>query len=184
MKFTGTQFDKGLNLGLIRVLLITTISLSVFSACTTPFTQTDQPAFHPTVSETVGGTLPPMTNPDVILPDRSERRETLTLPGGLDDIGTPEPGGVIGEVPDKLLDEIVLHLAENLGVSNQAVQIIKAEAVIWSDGSLGCPKPGTVYTQVLVDGYHVILGVGEQDYDYRVSDSGYFFLCEGLTPPF
>jgi hypothetical protein len=33
--------------------------------------------------------------------------------------------------------------------------------------------------QVLVNGYWVILQVEDVYYDYRVSDSGYFFLCEG-----
>jgi hypothetical protein len=39
-----------------------------------------------------------------------------------------------------------------------------------------------MYTQALVDGYWVVLAVGEQEYDYRASDTGYFFLCEGLHP--
>ncbi|WP_418605475.1 hypothetical protein [Georgenia sp. SUBG003] len=47
----------------------------------------------------------------------------------------------------------------------------------WNDGSLGCPEPGTVYTQALVDGYHVVLEAGGERYDYRVGGAADVRLC-------
>ena len=35
------------------------------------------------------------------------------------------------------------------------LKVLSAEAVTWSDGSLGCPEPGMMYTQALVPGYRV-----------------------------
>ena len=48
----------------------------------------------------------------------------------------------------------------------------------WSDGSLGCPRPGQVYTQALVPGYQVVLEVEGRQYDYRATERGYYVLCE------
>jgi len=93
---------------------------------------------------------------------------------------------VLGEVPTALLDEIIADLTERLEVDPEDVNVQRAQAVIWNDGSLGCPKPGQFYTQALVDGYQVVLSVADRVYDYRASQRGYFFLCEPalpLTPP-
>jgi len=88
------------------------------------------------------------------------------------------PRGLTSEVPVGLLTAIKADLAARLGVEPEAIAVIKGEAVIWSDGSLGCPKPGEFYPQVLVEGYHIILRATSKDYDYRASRQGYFRLCE------
>jgi hypothetical protein len=49
--------------------------------------------------------------------------------------------------------------------------------VTWSDGSLGCPKPGMLYTQALVPGYRVKLKVGSEVWDYHASERGGVVLC-------
>ena len=58
--------------------------------------------------------------------------------------------------------------------------MVRAEAVVWNDGSLGCPQPGEFYIQILVNGYWVISQVEGVEYDYRANDSGFFTLCEGI----
>ncbi len=90
---------------------------------------------------------------------------------------TPGPP-VTGEAPAALLDAILVDLAGRLGVSADAIEVVRDEAVVWNDGSLGCPEPGMMYTQALVDGYWVVLEYGDQSYDYRASEGGYFRLCE------
>ena len=54
---------------------------------------------------------------------------------------------------------------------------------MWNDGALGCPKPGEFYIQMLINGYWVVIEVEGVEYDYRVSDSGHFTLCEGEKMP-
>lgn len=98
--------------------------------------------------------------------------------GGPEDFGPGEGPRVIGEVPPDLLEEIVADLMGRVGVERSAVNVVRTEQVVWPDGSLGCPRPDQVYTQALVDGYQVVLEQGGEMYDYRVSDKGYFFLCE------
>jgi hypothetical protein len=90
---------------------------------------------------------------------------------------------VTGEVPTELLNAILSELAKRMGVMPEKIVVIQAQAIVWNDGSLGCPQPGVMYTQALVKGYWVILEVDETKFDYRVTDTGYFFLCEnGLSP--
>ena len=68
-------------------------------------------------------------------------------------------------------------LARRLNVSTAAIQVLEAKAVTWRDGSLGCPQPGMMYTQALVDGYFIRLSVGGIDYDYHGSLNRAPFLC-------
>lgn len=50
-------------------------------------------------------------------------------------------------------------LVAKLGVSADAVQVDKAEAVDWPDSSLGCPEKGMMYAQMIMSGYKVSLKV-------------------------
>lgn len=81
-------------------------------------------------------------------------------------------------LPADLLAPLVGDLSARSGSDPSAITLIGAEAVIWNDGSLGCPQPGMVYPQVQIEGYHVILRVGDRNYDYRVGKGGSFVLCE------
>jgi hypothetical protein len=90
---------------------------------------------------------------------------------------------VTGEVPARLLEAIVRDLAKSSGAALDKISVTQAENVVWSDGSLGCPQPGAIYTQALTPGYKVILDVDGKRYDYRATETGYFLLCEAGMPP-
>jgi hypothetical protein len=95
-------------------------------------------------------------------------------------ISTPDP--VVGEVPEELLRAILEDAETRAGGEDLAV--LRAEAVTWNDGSLGCPEPGMMYTQATVNGYWVVIKSGSQEFDYRAAASGFFTLCEqGLPRP-
>lgn len=87
---------------------------------------------------------------------------------------------VTGEVPDDLLQKIFTDLESRTSGSQTDFELLRAEAVRWSDGALGCPEPGTMYQQVQVDGYRVVIRFQEKEYDYRASDRGFFMICPGL----
>ena len=91
--------------------------------------------------------------------------------------------GAINEVPGDMIDEIVADAAERAGVASEAVQILTAESVTWSDGSLGCPEPGMMYTQALVPGYRVVVEAGGDEMSFHASDRGEFRLCANPKPP-
>lgn len=82
-------------------------------------------------------------------------------------------------------------LSQRLGVPAKEIDVRSFARVTWSDGSLGCPKPGQVYTQALVEGSRVVLAHGGDTYDYHAGSDDKPFLCEepslssgpGLTAP-
>jgi hypothetical protein len=63
-----------------------------------------------------------------------------------------------------------------------APALLRAEAITWPNGALGCPRPGAVYTQALVAGMRVLVEVGGREYDYRFGDADIPVLCERGTP--
>jgi hypothetical protein len=90
-------------------------------------------------------------------------------------IGETSP--VKGEVPQTILESILKEAAALAKVDREEIKIVRAESVVWSDGSLGCPEPGMMYTQVLVNGYWVVIEAAGKTYDYRVGSGGSFRLC-------
>ncbi|MCL4862756.1 MAG: hypothetical protein KJZ93_25310 [Caldilineaceae bacterium] len=87
------------------------------------------------------------------------------------------------DAANPLVQQAVADLAERLGVPVDEVELVEAEAVIWPDGSLGCPQPGMMYTQVLQDGMRIVLRVAGEEYHYHSGGSREPFLCEDPTPP-
>ena len=67
--------------------------------------------------------------------------------------------------------------ARRTGETADSLQLIGAESVTWSDGSLGCPQPGMAYTQALVPGYRVRLRGLAGDLDYHASTRGALVMC-------
>jgi hypothetical protein len=77
-------------------------------------------------------------------------------------------------------------LAEHLGVSESTVRPFSILAREWPDSSLGCPRPGAEYLQVVTPGYRVRLAVDNVPYDVHVA-AGAAVVCErapeGLPKP-
>jgi hypothetical protein len=82
----------------------------------------------------------------------------------------------VGGVPS-LAEQAVLDLAGRLGIAPEAIDVVVAEAVTWRNGSLGCPEPGMAYTQALVNGFRVVLGVDGVDYAYHSGRGRPPFYC-------
>jgi hypothetical protein len=100
----------------------------------------------------------------------------------IDPLPSESTPAVLGEVPERLLDEILADAADRAAVDVDALEVTRAEAVTWNDGSLGCPEPGMLYTQALVDGYHVVVAAGDTELDYRATANGTFRLCPNPAP--
>ena len=112
----------------------------------------------------------------------------LAACGGADDTpdqADPTPPSGASEASfvslDALPDEIetaITDAAERFGVPEEKVAVAGALRVTWSDGSLGCPEPGTMYTQALVPGYLLTLEIAGERVEYHGADGGSPFLCE------
>jgi len=92
--------------------------------------------------------------------------------------GEPAPSDGAVALPASIIDPIVADAAGRLGVDPADVRVVDAHEETWSDGSLGCPEPGMMYTQALVDGYQVIVEANGTRLDYRGSGPGQFRICE------
>ena len=91
------------------------------------------------------------------------------------------PSGTPASVPAAKLQAIHTDLAGR-GVATDQVQVVSAEQVTFSDGSLGCPSPGVQYTQAQVDGMRIVVQAQGRTYDYRFGTTDTPKLCEQPGP--
>jgi hypothetical protein len=89
----------------------------------------------------------------------------------------------VGMVPAEKLDPLIADAADRASAAVDSVVVIRAQQVVWSSPALDCPEPGVAYTQVLTNGYWVVLEAGDAEYDYRAEIEGEFRHCVGGAPP-
>lgn len=88
------------------------------------------------------------------------------------------------EVPQAILDRVVSEASKLANVSPAQLVVVRAQTVVWNDGSLGCPEPGMEYAQALLNGYWVVIKAAGKTYDFRAGRDGNFRLCpEGNGRP-
>lgn len=83
----------------------------------------------------------------------------------------------------EIVEAAVADLAERLGVDPEEISLVSFQWVTWNDGSIGCPQPGVVYTQALVEGSLTVLEHDGLEYDYHAGAGGDPFLCEAGAFP-
>jgi hypothetical protein len=98
-------------------------------------------------------------------------RVTPIVGGGGIVIPTSVPGA-------SLVDQAKADLAARLSIDVNSIEVVSAEAVEWADSSLGCPREGMAYLQVITPGTHILLRAGDQVYSYHSGRAGPPFLCE------
>lgn len=79
--------------------------------------------------------------------------------------GTAEPA--VPEEARPLVDLAKADLSRRKGLSLEGIRLVSLEEVDWANGSLGFPKPGMVYIQVIIPGYRLLLSDGVQTYEYH-----------------
>jgi hypothetical protein len=106
-----------------------------------------------------------------------------------------EPGGGSGEheaavSPDpqdpagqKLVTQAKEDLAHELSIPLSAISLLKFKEVVWPDSSLGCPRPGLAYTQVLQPGFLIRLSARGRSYEFHAGARGAPFLCSEPRVP-
>ena len=68
-------------------------------------------------------------------------------------------------------------LADNTALSAADVQVLQATSQQWRDSSLGCPRPGMMYAQVITPGYLVKVKAGGKVYEYHTDTGRTAVLC-------
>ena len=119
----------------------------------------------PPVHESVAGRA--QTDPEehgTSVPSVDQRKEETM---------TSEPG------PKHLVRLARQDLARRLGLKAEAVKVVSLEGVEWRDTSLGCPKPGMMYAQVITPGFKVVLKAEGKTYEYHTDRGSQVILCDG-----
>ena len=70
-------------------------------------------------------------------------------------------------------------LSQRVELAAEAIEIERAEYVTWRSGAVGCPEPGTGYTQALVPGYRIVLKAGGAIHHYHGARGRAPFRCPG-----
>ena len=69
-------------------------------------------------------------------------------------------------------------LADELGADEGDFRLVSSEGVGWSDASLGCPKEGYAYAQVITPGYKLVFDLaGTSHAVHTNSDGSHMVIC-------
>lgn len=153
-------------------LLATIASIVMFAACG------DDPPDAATASAP-GSAAPSVTTTPVETVVQAPSSTVATPEGSTPVSGDIDPG------LKPFIDIAVADLAQRLSVAPTDVAVTSATLVEWPDGSMGCPQPGQVYTQVITDGSLIVLVANGRSYQYHAGGSVKPFLCEqpAKSPP-
>ncbi len=74
-------------------------------------------------------------------------------------------------------------LARRAGLAAENIAVKEVQRVTWPDASLGCPRKGGLYAQVLTPGYRLLLSDGTTDFEYHTDDCSRVVLYRGARQP-
>ncbi len=86
--------------------------------------------------------------------------------------------GISTEVPQRLMARVLEGAARRLGVGIDQIQVERVEATTWGDSSLGCPRPGMVYAQVITPGYRIVVSNGGRRLVFHTDSRDDAVLCQ------
>lgn len=147
-----------------------------------------------TTEDTPGGTTEPTSSSDAapttgpaddVAPTTDDEDATTERP-----TVDPTEGAALptGPVPTSVLAQdnvkaAIADLAQREGVDEGAVTAAGYLSVTWRDGSIGCPKPGMMYTQALVPGHLLVLEVDGELFSYHAGQKDTFNYCANPSLP-
>jgi hypothetical protein len=120
--------------------------------------------------------------PSVMATTSSQTTEAVApTPGDLQMTFTPSTP--VTPNLEKLIETAKADLASRLSLSAEEILVLEATSVTWPDASLGCPREGMLYAQILSPGYLIRLQSGDREFDYHAGRGGKVFYCENPKPP-
>jgi hypothetical protein len=69
-------------------------------------------------------------------------------------------------------------LAQELAIAEADIAVVAVEETEWRDSSLGCPKPGMNYLQVITPGYKITLEAQNKRYEYHSDTNRRVVRCD------
>jgi hypothetical protein len=90
---------------------------------------------------------------------------------------TPGPAFSASPEAQQAIDAAVRDAATQLNVSAADVHVDRVEARQWPDTSLGCPRQGVMYAQIVTPGFLVVVSGGGKQLEYHTDARGRVVLC-------
>ncbi len=89
--------------------------------------------------------------------------------------GTPASSSMVVVAPQMVMDDPLSRLVERAtedlmqatSAASDEITTVSTEEMEWSDSSLGCPEPDTMYAQMITPGYLIVLETGGETYKYH-----------------
>jgi hypothetical protein len=78
---------------------------------------------------------------------------------------------------EKIVTQARDDLVKQLSLNADQIEVVDVSSVTWPDASLGCPQPGMVYAQVMVDGVLIRFRANNQVYEYHGGGGRPATLC-------
>jgi hypothetical protein len=89
--------------------------------------------------------------------------------------GSPSPEA---EAQAAAIDAARRDAAQRLNTTPESLQLDVLESRQWADRSLGCPRQGVLYAQIVTPGYIIILSSGGRRLEYHADDRGMAVFCQ------
>src|SRR5438445_13657885 len=101
-----------------------------------------------------------------------------SLPASASPVASVLPGSSSAADSQPAVDAAMRDAAAHLGVSQANLKVDQVEPRQWGDSSLGCPKPGLMYSQVVTPGFVVIISGAGNQLEYHADTRGQVVLCQ------
>ena len=107
------------------------------------------------------------------------------IPNDVEKTGEKAVEKPVMNAPADMIEAALADAANRSTTAQANIKVLSAEAVTWPDGSLGCPKPGMMYTQALVPGFRIRIRAGAETLDYHAGRRGAPMFCPAgrAVPP-
>ncbi len=113
----------------------------------------------------------PVAGPvDSALPPTAVLEALSAIPGQSNPTASPA-------AEDAELSAAISAIAAELGLPAEGLQITSVEPRDWPDASLGCPREGEMYAQVITPGYDVVVAVDGAEMRYHTDRQGNVVHC-------
>lgn len=88
------------------------------------------------------------------------------------------PGSSSSTDPQPLIEAALRDAAAHLSVSPADLHVDQVDARQWGDSSLGCPRPGLMYSQIVTPGYFIVISGAGKQLEYHTDARSEVVLCQ------
>ncbi len=130
---------------------------------------------QPSAVDTAQSPLPSSSSPtrpvptEVVSPTTRATEVTPVRPG--------TPRATPSSDQARLIELAKQDLAQREGIPLDQISVISVSAVQWPTSALGCPQPGTMYSQIVTPGYRILLEANGVTYEYHTDRGEHAVYC-------